>query len=457
MESSNNYRKDNNQIQNKSIPYNYEAEMGVLNNILIDSNSIIHALDVLSPEDFYDFKNKTIYTAMVDLYKSGNNIDIRLLKSKLEESNNLEKIGGLSYLMDILNFTYSSLNFDNYIKNVSEASLKRKTISTLKQLSQNGFDSTLNVNDYLESVESEIYKLTQYRNTSEFINISQICEDVIRNEEELAQRKEDVTGLNTGFENLNSLTFGLQRGNLIILAARPAMGKSAYALNLAVNCARTNKNGKASVAVFSLEMGADQLVQRMFAAESGIVSDKIRSGTLNDDDWRSLRTAARNLSSLNIYFDQQGGTTVGEIRSKCRKLKQSDRGLDLIVIDYLQLISGGKENASKVEEVSIISRALKLLARELDVPVVALSQLSRRVEQRDDNRPTLSDLRDSGSIEQDADIVCFLYREAYYKKNNSNKCELIIAKNRAGSLATLNYIFDGSIQKFSEIGVEENK
>ena len=358
--------------------------------------------------------------------------------------------------MEILNYNYSTQNIDEYVRLVSDAALKRRTITTLKQLSQEGFDSTKDVNDYLEKVESEIFNLTQYRNTSEFINISSVCQDVLKKEEELSRNKEDVTGLNTGFENLNNITLGLQKGNLIILAARPAMGKSAYALNLVVNAARTNKGGKASVAVFSLEMGADQLVERMFAAESGITSDKIRSGQLNSEDWRSLGAAAENLKSLNIYFDQQGGTTVGEIRSKCRKLKQSEKGLDLIVIDYLQLISGGREMTSKVEEVSLISRALKLLARELEVPVVALSQLSRKVEQRDDNRPTLSDLRDSGSIEQDADIVCFLYREAYYKKNNSNKCELIIAKNRAGSLATLNYIFDGSIQKFSEIGVEEN-
>ena len=204
-------------------------------------------------------------------------------------------------------------------------------------------------------------------------------------------------------------------------------------------------------------MGADQLVERMFAAESGISSSKIRGADLSDEDWRSLRTASRNLSSLNIYFDQSAGSTVGEIRSKCRKLKQSEKGLDLIVIDYLQLISGGRVGLSKVEEVSQISRSLKLLARELDVPVIALSQLSRKVEERDDKRPSLSDLRDSGSIEQDADIVAFLYREDYYTKKNTGKCELIVAKNRAGSLATLNYVFDGSIQKFSEIGTEENK
>ena len=443
-------------IQNKQIPVNLEAETGILNSILIDNGLIVNVIDMIQPEDFYDSKNRIIYNAMLDLYKSNSKIDARLLKAKLEEINKFDEVGGLPYIMEILNYNYSTQNVDEYVRLVSDAALKRRTITTLKQLSQEGFDSTKDVNDYLEKVESEIFNLTQYRNTSEFINISSVCQDVLKKEEELSRNKEDVTGLNTGFENLNNITLGLQKGNLIILAARPAMGKSAYALNLVVNAARTNKGGKASVAVFSLEMGADQLVERMFAAESGITSDKIRSGQLNSEDWRSLGAAAENLKSLNIYFDQQGGTTVGEIRSKCRKLKQSEKGLDLIVIDYLQLISGGREMTSKVEEVSLISRALKLLARELEVPVVALSQLSRKVEQRDDNRPTLSDLRDSGSIEQDADIVCFLYREAYYKKNNSNKCELIIAKNRAGSLATLNYIFDGSIQKFSEIGVEEN-
>ena len=448
--------EENKPIAQKQIPVNLEAEIGVINSILIDDGLVSQVMDSLVPEDFFDNRNRILYATILELFKSNVHIDINILTSKLQEKNQYNAIGGFDYLKQVLNYNYSTANLDSYILLVQNSSLKRRTIDILTKLSQIGYDTEVNVNQYLENVEKEIFELTQYRRTSEFKTIAQVSNEVLKNEDEMAKKDQEVTGLSTGFENLNKLTLGLQNGNLIILAARPSMGKSAYALNLAVNCARSNKNGKASVAVFSLEMPAEQLVKRMFAAETGISLNNINKGDFQDEQWRLFQGAARNFSTLNLFFDESSLVTVGDIRSKCRKLKSSGTGLDLVVIDYLQLISsadGGRR--SKVEEVSQISRGLKLLARELDIPVIALSQLSRQVETREDKRPVMSDLRDSGSIEQDADIVAFLYRDDYYTHKQTGETQLIIAKNRSGSLATLKYIFDGQIQKFNEIGKEE--
>ncbi len=448
--------EDNKVAASKQVPVNLEAEIGVINSLLIDDNLATQVMDSLNPEDFFDHRNRILYTTIIDLFRSGISADINIISSKLQEKNQFNEVGGFDYIRQVLNYNYTTVNLDSYIRLVQETSLKRKTIDTLTKLSQDGYNTDLAVNDYLEDVEGQIFKLTQYRNTSEFKSIATISDEVVKNEEEMSRQDAEVTGLSVGFENLNKLTLGLQNGNLIILAARPAMGKSAYALNLAVNAARSNKNGKATVAVFSLEMPAEQLVRRMFAAETGIPLGEINKGKLTETQWRSFQGAALNLSQLNLYFDESSLVTVGDIRSKCRKLKATS-GLDLVVIDYLQLITGSGGNKSKVEEVSQISRGLKLLARELDIPVIALSQLSRQVEAREDKRPIMSDLRDSGSIEQDADIVAFLYRDDYYTKKSTGQCQLIVAKNRSGSLATLNYIFDGAIQKFNEIGKEENE
>lgn len=448
--------ENNKVVPQKQIPVNLEAEIGVINSLLIDDGLVSQVMDSLNPDDFFDHKNKVLYLTIIELFNAGIRVDINILASKLQEKNQFNEIGGFDYIKQVLNYNYTTVNLDSYVRLVADASLKRKAIDTLTKLSQDGYNTELSVNDYLETVEGSIFNLTQYRNTSEFKTIHDIASEVVKNEEEMSKQDTEVTGLSTGFENLNKLTLGLQNGNLIILAARPSMGKSAYSLNLAVNAARSNKNGKASVAVFSLEMPAEQLVRRMFAAETGISLGDINKGNLTDTQWRSFQGAAYNLSTLNLFFDESSLVTIGDIRSKCRKLKASPTGLDLVVIDYLQLITGSGGNKSKVEEVSQISRGLKLLARELDIPVIALSQLSRNVEAREDKRPIMSDLRDSGSIEQDADIVAFLYRDDYYTKKATGQCELIVAKNRSGSLATLNYIFDGKIQKFNEIGKEEN-
>ncbi|MCR5786232.1 MAG: replicative DNA helicase [Acholeplasmatales bacterium] len=445
---------ENNKVINKTVPSNLEAEIGILNSILIDPAALNVCQDTLNIEDFFDQKNRLIYQAVLDLKRENTVPDIQLVVSKLVEKNKFEDAGGYDYLNKVLTFSYSSQNIDSYITLVRNSALKRKTIDSLSKLSQQGYDLSLSSDAYLEAVEKEVFELTQYRQTSEFRTLAEVANTVYENTNKMAQDSGEVTGLDTGFDNLNKLTFGLQNGNLIILAARPAMGKSAYALNLAAQIAKKND---ASVAVFSLEMPAEQLVLRMYAADTAINVSALGRGKLTDgDQWRILQNSKRNFANTKIYFDDSGMVTIGDIRSKCRKLKASDAGLDCVIIDYLQLITSTGHVGSKNEEVSQISRGLKLLARELNIPVIALAQLSRAVESREDKRPIMSDLRDSGSIEQDADIVCFLYREEYYTHKRPGECDLIIAKNRQGSLATLKYLFDGAIQKFTDNGKEEN-
>jgi len=448
MENSN---KMNN--TSRQVPFNLEAEVGVLNCILIDPNTIEYCVDLLAPEDFFDSRNKEIYQAFLDIKHKNLIPDIQLLVSQLEEKDKLNGVGGMEYLNSILNYNYSTSNLDSYLNLVKDSSLKRRTIDSLQALSQEGYDSTVKVNEYLDKVEQTVFNLSQTRRTTDFRTLAEVA-NVVETETNNAQLEDKaVTGLNTGFDNLNALTLGFQNGNLIILAARPAMGKSAYSLNLALQVARKNN---ASVAFFSLEMPAEQLVKRLYAADTSIELGTINKGKLSETEWRSFATSAQNFANTKIFFDDSSMNTIGDIRSKCRKLKSGPSGLDLVIIDYLQLISMSGRYNSANEGISQISRGLKLLARELSIPVIALAQLSRNVEHRDDKRPIMADLRDSGSIEQDADIVAFLYREEYYTHKRPGECDLIVAKNRQGSTATLKYLFDGKIQKFTDNGKEEN-
>ncbi len=445
-----------NKVISKQVPMNLEAEIGILNCILIDDSVINIIEDNLQTSDFFDNRNRIIYSSMLDIIREANHPDIPLLSSKLEEKEKFSEIGGFEYLKQILSFGYSTSNINSYVRLVKETSLKRKTIDELNKLAQDGFDTKINVNDYLDNVEKTVFELSQYKKTTDFKTIAEVSNRVREITEEMAKAEHEVTGLSTGFDNLNKLTLGFQNGNLIILAARPSMGKSAFALNLAIQTAKSNNNGKACVAVFSLEMPAEQLVKRMYASEASIPLSNINSGKLSPTEWKQMANSAHLFNSLNLFFDDSSLVTIGDIRSKCRKLKASETGLDLVVIDYLQLISSKDSRKSKQEEVSQISRGLKLLARELNIPVIALSQLSRNVDSREDKRPILSDLRDSGSIEQDADIVSFLYREDYYTRQNSGNCDFILAKNRSGATATLKYIFEPQTQKFIDNGKEEN-
>ncbi|MDE6583819.1 MAG: replicative DNA helicase [Anaeroplasmataceae bacterium] len=443
--------------QMRSFPCNIEAEIALIGCVLIDENLIIELTDILLPDDFYDSKNRLIYRAMLNLSKEGKNIDITTLVSALEAGHLLEQCGGMEYLSSIADRSYSTLNFESYCDLVQEASLKRSTIQRLTKLAQDGYDNKIEAFDYVDLVEKEVFELSKRRKVESFKPISVVSKTVMTNTEKNSNRKNEIIGLDTGYGNLNKYTQGFQPGQLIILAARPSMGKSAMAMNIAVNIARKNKGGKGTVAIFSLEMSAEQLVERMVACESTIALNNIKDGQFESkNDWTRFNTACSKLGQLNLYFDDSSGSTISSIRAKCRKLS-ADVGLDFIVIDYLQLIESDSSNskASQQEQISKISRSLKLMARELNVPVLALSQLSRAVEKREDKIPIMADLRDSGSIEQDADIVLFLYREDYYKKASTrkNQADLIISKNRSGGTNNdgLPFMFMGEFSSFKEL------
>lgn len=438
-----------------SVPCNVEAEIALIGCILMDENLIIELSDILIPDDFYDAKNRLIYRTMLNLSKEGKNIDVTTVVSTLEANHLLEQCGGIDYLSSIADRSYSTLNFESYCDLVSEAAMKRTTIQKLTKLAQDGYDSKVEAFDYVDLVEKEVFELSKRRKVDSFKPISVVSKTVMTNTEQNSSRTDEVVGLDTGFGCLNKYTQGFQPGQLIILAARPAMGKSAMAMNLAVRVARANKGGRATVAIFSLEMSAEQLVERMIACDSNIRLNNIKNGRIGTkNDWTRFNTACNNLGQLNLYFDDSSDASISSIRAKCRKLA-SDTGLDFIVIDYLQLIESDNMNsrATQQERVSKISRSLKLMARELNVPVLALSQLSREVEKRDDKKPIMADLRDSGSIEQDADIVMFLYREDYYNKSSTrkNEADLIISKNRSGSTNNgLPFMFTGEYSRFTE-------
>ena len=442
------------QEQILNVPRNVEAEIALIGCILIDESLMLEASDILVPDDFYDTKNRLIYRTMLNLSKNGKNIDVMTVVSSLQTAQLLEQCGGLEYISSIADYSYSALNFDSYCQMVSEAAIKRNTINKLNKLAQDGYSTNLETFDYVELVEKEIFELSKRRRSESFRPISEVSKNVLINTEKNASRNDDVIGIDTGFGSLNKYTQGFQDGQLIILAARPAMGKSAMAMNLAVNVATKNRNGNGTVAIFSLEMSAEQLVERMIACESNIRLNNIKSGRMTANDWTRFNTACAKLGGLNLYFSDSTDATISNIRAKCRKLA-SETKLDFVVIDYLQLIESdsSQAKASQQERVSKISRNLKLMARELGVPVLALSQLSRDVEKRDEKRPVMSDLRDSGSIEQDADIVMFLYREDYYNHNSErkNEADLIISKNRSGATSEgLPFIFTGEYSRFRE-------
>ena len=446
-------------MQTLKVPCELEAEGAILGCVFLDQNVIYQIADLLDADDFYDSRNRFIYKSMIQLSRDGRGIDPTTVIAQLQVSNLLEQCGGIQYISSLADLGYSTLNIESYVELVQNASLRRRAIETLRDLSQAGYDNGLNAFDYLEQVEKSVFELSKDRKVDSFRHISDVSRAVLEATERNANRNEDVIGLDTGYGCLNKITQGFQNGQLIILAARPAMGKSAMALNLAVNVANSNKGGNAGVAVFSLEMSAEQLVERMIAADSSIRLNQIKNGRIAKNDWIRFNSSCSKLANINLYFDDSSDPTIAKIRAKCRKLK-AESGLDFVVIDYLQLISPDQASAklSQQEKITRITRSLKLMARELDIPVLALSQLSRAVEQRDDKKPIMADLRDSGSIEQDADIVMFLYRDEYYNHASERKGEadLIISKNRSGSTHEgLPFMFAGEYQRFKEKKEEE--
>ncbi|KMY55894.1 MULTISPECIES: replicative DNA helicase [Bacillaceae] len=428
-------------------PQSIEAEQAVLGAIFLEPAALTVASEILIPEDYYRTAHQKIYNTMLKLNDHGKAVDVVTVTEELAATKDLEDVGGVTYLTELAESVPTAANIEYYARIVEEKSLLRRLIRTATTIAQEGYNREDEVDALLNEAEKSIMEVAQRKNTSAFHNIKDVLVRTYDNIEMLHNRKGDVTGIPTGFAELDHMTAGFQRNDLIIVAARPSVGKTAFALNIAQNVAtKTDEN----VAIFSLEMGAEQLVMRMLCAEGNINAQNLRTGSLTDEDWRKLTMAMGSLSNSGIFIDDTPGVRIGEIRSKCRRLKQ-EHGLGMILIDYLQLIQGsGRSGENRQQEVSEISRSLKALARELEVPVIALSQLSRGVEQRQDKRPMMSDIRESGSIEQDADIVAFLYRDDYYDKESENKniIEIIIAKQRNGPVGTVQLAFVKEYNKF---------
>ena len=431
-------------------PHDAEAEQAILGSMLTDQDAVIDSIEVLKPEDFYREDNKYIYQAMCNLYNKGEPIDIITVKDELTSMQKFEAVGGIEYLALLPDKVPLVANADKYIKIVQEKSILRQLIKTAGEIESLGYEQTEEIDNIMDQAEKKIFDIMQGKNQKGYTPIKDVLIETFADLEKLYNQKEPITGIPTGFADLDYKTAGLHDSDLILVAARPAMGKSAFALNIATNAAI---NAKKPVIIFNLEMSKSQLVNRMLCSEAMVDSNKIRTGKIDEEDWIKLATALGPLSEAPIYIDDTPGISIAEIRAKCRKLKL-EKNIGLIVIDYLQLIQGsGKRNASREQEISEISRSLKILAKELDVPVIALSQLSRAAEARQDHRPMLSDLRESGAIEQDADIVMFLYRDDYYNPDSEKKniAEVILAKHRAGSTGTVELLWMGNYTKFANL------
>ncbi|CDC05609.1 MAG TPA: replicative DNA helicase [Clostridiaceae bacterium] len=428
-------------------PHDLEAEQAIIGSMLTDRDAVISAIEILKEEDFYREDNKAIYTAILNLYNRAEPIDIITVKSELESMGKFEQVGGLEYLAELPEKVPTTANAMKYIKIVEEKSTLRRLIKTANEIIELGYSPTEDVEDIMEGAEKKIFNIMQEKNQKGYAPIKDVLVESFTKLEELYNRKQHITGVPSGFTELDYRTAGFHGSELILIAARPAMGKTAFALNIATNAA---VKANVPVAVFSLEMSKEQLVNRILCSESMVDSNKVRTGKLEEDDWTKLAGAIGPLSEAEIFIDDTPGINITEIRAKCRKLKL-EKNIGMVVIDYLQLIQGSnKRGGSREQEISEISRSLKILAKELDVPVIALSQLSRAAEQRPDHRPMLSDLRESGAIEQDADIVMFLYRDDYYNQDSEKKdiAEIIIAKHRGGSTGTVELLWLGSYTKF---------
>ena len=431
-------------------PNDVESEQAVIGSMLTDKEAVSAAIEVLKPEDFYREDNRTIFEAILNLYGRSEPIDIITLKSELSSMGKFEAVGGLEYIAELPDKVPTTANVEQYIKIVEEKSVLRNLIKTANEIITLGYDQTQEVDGIIDGAEKKIFEVMQKKNQKGYTPIKDILVETFTELEQLYNQKQRITGIPTGFSDLDFRTSGLHNSDLMLVAARPAMGKSAFALNIATNAA---VRAKVPVAIFSLEMSKEQMTSRILCSEAMVDSNKVRTGKIDDEEWSKLAAASGELSEANIYIDDTPGISIMEIRAKCRKMK-IEKNIGLVVIDYLQLVQGsGKRGGSREQEIAEISRSLKILAKEINVPVIALSQLSRAPEQRPDHRPMLSDLRESGSIEQDADIVMFLYRDDYYNEDSEKKniAEVILAKHRAGSTGTVELLWLGNYTKFANI------
>ena len=432
-------------------PHDVEAEQAILGCMLTDKDSVIAAMEVLKEEDFYREDNRAIYSAMLSLYGRAEPIDIITVKNELVENGKFEQVGGLEYLAVLPEKVPTTTNVDKYIKIVQDKSILRNVIKTANDMIAAGYDQTEDVEDIMNVAEKKIFDIMQNKNSKGYASIKDVLVETFAELERLYNQKGYITGVESGFSDLDFKTSGFHKSDLIIIAARPAMGKSAFAINIASHAAIANN---VPVVIFNLEMSKEQVANRILCSEAMVDSNKIRTGKIDDNEWIKLANASGRLAEAPIYIDDTPGISVTEIRAKCRKLK-IEKNIGLVVIDYLQLVQGsGKRTiGSREQEISEISRSLKILAKELDIPVIALSQLSRSAEKRDDKRPMLADLRESGAIEQDADIVMFLYRDDYYNQDSEKKniAEVILAKHRGGSTGTVELLWMGNYTKFANI------
>ena len=432
------------------LPHSIEAEQSVIGSMMMDRAAIVAASEILTGEDFYGRQYGIVFEAMVELHDEAKPVDTVTLQNRLKEKDVPPEVSSLEFIKDILNIVPTSANVKYYANIVAEKALLRRLIKTNEEIANTCYVGREPVEDILAETEKKIFQIVQNRNVGDYVPIRQVVADALRKIEIASHNKGAVTGVATGFADLDYRTAGMQPSDLILIAARPSMGKTAFALNIAEYVAfRSNQ----TVAIFSLEMSKEQLVNRLFSLESRVDAQRLRTGGLDDNDWERLIESAAVIGKSKLIIDDTPGISVPELRSKCRKYKL-EHNLQMIMIDYLQLMSAsGRGSDSRQQEISEISRSLKALARELQVPVIALSQLSRAVEQRPDHRPMLSDLRESGAIEQDADVVMFIYRDDYYNKDTEMKniAEIIIAKQRNGPIGTVNLVWLPEYTKFANM------
>ncbi len=430
-------------------PQHIEAEQSVLGSMLLDKEAIPVVTEILKSEDFYREDNREIFEAIIDLFFFGEPVDLITVSEQLKMRGSLENAGGLEYLANIANSVPTTANARHYSRIVEEKSILRRLIRASTEITNLGYEASEEVAFVLDKAEKSIFDILQGRNFQGLTPIKEVLVETFNKLEELYNNKGFITGIPTGFADLDYKTAGLQNSDLILIAARPAMGKTAFVLNIAQHAA---VHAQVPVAVFSLEMSKDQLVNRIMCSEALVDSQKMRTGKLEDDDWQKIARSLGPLSEAPIYIDDNAAISIMEIRAKCRRLKL-EKNLGLVVIDYLQLMQGRGKSDNRQQEISEISRSLKILAKEINVPVITLSQLSRGPESRADHRPMLSDLRESGAIEQDADIVMFLYRDDYYNPDTEKKniAEVILAKHRAGSTGTVELAWLGQYTKFANL------
>lgn len=431
------------------MPHSIEAEQSVIGSMIVDKEAIMAASEIISKEDFYQQQYGILFDAMTELYNEGRPVDLVTLQNRLKEKGVPPEVSSLEFVRDLITVVPTSANVRYYAKIVKEKSTLRKLIRVNEEIANSCYLGTEKVEDIMESTEKKIFQILQQTESEDFVPIKTVVLNALDRIEAASRNKGSVTGIATGFTDLDYKTSGFQPSDLILIAARPSMGKTAFVLNIAQYMAF---HSNVTVAVFSLEMSKEQLVNRLLSLESKVDSQAIRTGNLSDDDWAKLIEGAGTIGKSNLIIDDTPGISISELRSKCRKYKL-ENNLGIIMIDYLQLMTGSKKTDSRQQEISDISRSLKELARELNVPVVALSQLSRAVEQRPEHRPMLSDLRESGAIEQDADVVMFLYRDDYYNKDSDMKgvAEVIIAKQRNGPIGTVNLVWLPNYTKFANM------